>query len=386
MILNDRQIAIVGGGPAGLTLARLLQQEGLQVKLYERDVNKDARVQGSPLDMHEGSGLAAIEKAGLMKDFKKTFRPGADRKIIADKRASILFSDHETKLEEDFDNPYFRPEIDRGPLRRILLESLQEGSVVWDSHFVSMEQESDGWTLNFKNGTKVHADLIIAADGANSKVRAYLTDIRPFYSGITMLEGAVYNVKKSAPQIDALLKGGKIMAFGDEKCLLMGSKGSHDMGFYASIKVGEGWAANNGLDYSDNAQMLKWFKEEYCEWSSVWYELFEHGESPFVPRPIYCMPLDQNWETVANLTLIGDAAHAMPPFAGEGANMAMLDALELSECLMSDKFNTLQAAIACYEVNMRKRGAIAAQKSLENGALMHSTDALSTMVSFFSGH
>ena len=69
MILKNKQIAIVGGGPAGLTLARLLQQEGLQIKLYERDINKDARVQGSPLDMHEGSGLAAIEKAGLMEDF-----------------------------------------------------------------------------------------------------------------------------------------------------------------------------------------------------------------------------------------------------------------------------------------------------------------------------
>jgi 2-polyprenyl-6-methoxyphenol hydroxylase-like FAD-dependent oxidoreductase len=98
------------------------------------------------------------------------------------------------------------------------------------------------------------------------------------------------------------------------------------------------------------------------------------------------MPLDQTWQTIPNLTLIGDAAHAMPPFAGEGANMAMLDALELSECLTSDKFNTLQHAIASYEVNMRKRGAIAAQKSLDNGALMHSRDALSNMLSFFSKH
>jgi 2-polyprenyl-6-methoxyphenol hydroxylase-like FAD-dependent oxidoreductase len=386
MILKNKQIAIVGGGPAGLTLARLLQQEGLQIKLYERDINKDARVQGSPLDMHEGSGLAAIEKAGLMEDFKKAFRPGADRKLITDEHATILFSDHETKLEEDFGSPYFRPEIDRGPLRRILLESLKKDTVVWNSHFVSMERQNDGWLLHFKDGTTAYADIVIAADGANSKVRPYLTDIRPFYSGITMLEGAVYNVKKSAPQIDALLKGGKIMAFGDEKCLLMGSKGSNDMGFYASIKVDEGWASNNGLDYSDNAEMLKWFKEKYAGWSSIWCELFESAETPFVPRPIYCMPLDQNWETIPNLTLIGDAAHAMPPFAGEGANMAMLDALELSECLTSDKFNTLKEAIASYEVNMRKRGAIAAQKSMDNGALMHSRDALSNMLRFFGKH
>jgi 2-polyprenyl-6-methoxyphenol hydroxylase-like FAD-dependent oxidoreductase len=386
MILKNKQIAIVGGGPAGLTLARLLQQEGLQVKLYERDINKDARVQGSPLDMHEGSGLAALQKAGLMEAFKKNFSPGADRKLITDERATILFSDHQTKQKEDFDNPYFRPEIDRGPLRRILLESLQKDTVIWDSHFVSMERQNDGWLLHFKDGTAAYADLVIAADGANSKVRPYLTKSKPFYSGITMLEGAVYNVKKSAPQIAALLKGGKIMAFGKEKCLLMGSKGQCDLGFYASMKVDEGWAADNGLDYSDKAQMLKWFKEEYAGWSSIWCELFGNADTPFIPRPIYCMPLDQTWQTIPNLTLIGDAAHAMPPFAGEGANMAMLDALELSECLTSDKFNTLQHAIASYEVNMRKRGAIAAQKSLDNGALMHSRDALSNMLSFFSKH
>ncbi len=84
--------------------------------------------------------------------------------------------------------------------------------------------------------------------------------------------------------------------------------------------------------------------------------------------------------------MIGDAAHVMPPFAGEGANMAMLDALELSECVTSDKYNTLQEAISFYETDMRKRAAIAAQESLQNGERMHSEDALNTMLNFFRGH
>jgi 2-polyprenyl-6-methoxyphenol hydroxylase-like FAD-dependent oxidoreductase len=84
--------------------------------------------------------------------------------------------------------------------------------------------------------------------------------------------------------------------------------------------------------------------------------------------------------------MLGDAAHVMPPFAGEGANMAMLDALELSECLTDDKYNTLQEAISFYEINMRKRAAVAAHESLENGELMHSENALATMLEFFSSH
>lgn len=384
MLINNKSIAIVGGGPAGLTLARLLQLKGAEVKVYERDLNKDARVQGSPLDMHEDSGLAAIRKAELLEEFKKTFRPGADRTLIMNEKAEIFFNDHETKPEEDFGHEHFRPEIDRGPLRNMLLESLHPETVVWNSHFLSMEPKGEGWLMHFKNGNSTYADLVIAGDGANSKIRPYLTDIKPVYSGVIMLEGNVS--KENAPQIDALIKGGKIMAFGNTQNILLGQKGNGDLGFYASFKANENWPATSGLDFSDNVQMLQWFQTEYSEWNSIWKELFQNAKTPFIPRLIYYMPLDQTWEAQSNLTLIGDAAHVMPPFAGEGANMAMLDALELSEHLTDSRYSTLQEAISGYEQNMRKRAAIATQESLENGERMHSETSLATMLDFFNGH
>ncbi|SMO36419.1 2-polyprenyl-6-methoxyphenol hydroxylase [Chryseobacterium rhizoplanae] len=384
MLIENKSIAIVGGGPAGLTLARLLQLKGANVKVYERDFNKNARVQGSPLDMHEDSGLEAIRKAELLEEFKKTFRPGADRTLIMNEKAEIFFNDHELKPEEDFGDEHFRPEIDRGPLRNMLLESLHPETVVWDSHFLKMEPQNEGWLLHFKNGTSEYADLVIAGDGANSKIRPYLTDIKPVYSGIIMLEGNVS--KEASPQIDAMIKGGKIMAFGNTKNILMGQKGNGDLGFYASFKADENWPADSSLDFSDHAQMLKWFKTEYSEWSPIWNELFENTTTPFIPRLIYSMPADQNWEAQSNLTLIGDAAHVMPPFAGEGANMAMLDALELSEYLTNDTYSTLQEAISSYEQKMRERAAIATQESLENGERMHSEKSLATMLDFFNGH
>lgn len=377
MLLQNKEIAIVGGGPGGLTLARLLQLKGANIKVYERDLNKDARVQGSPLDLHDESGLAAITKAGLLDEFKKNYMPGADRLTITNELGAIFHSDHETKPKENFGHQHFRPEIDRGALRKILLASLQPGTVVWNHHFLSMEPQKEGWLLHFKDSPSAYADLVIAADGANSKIRPYITDIRPFYSGITMLEGIVVN---NIPQITALLRGGKIMAFGNKKDILMGQKGNGEIGFYASFKVAENWSKNNGLDYTDNAQMLAWFKREYAEWSNIWYELFENAVAPFIPRPIYCMPLDQTWQSLPNVTMLGDAAHVMPPFAGEGVNMAMLDALELSECLTNGD------TIAGYETNMRKRAAIMAKESLENGERMHSEDALNTMLRFFEGH
>lgn len=383
MLLENKKIAIIGGGPGGLTLARLLQLKGAHTNVYERDVNASARVQGSALDMHEGSGWEALRNANLIAEFKKNVRRGADKKVIVNERAEIIFSDHKSESDEDPGHEPARPEIDRGSLRKIFLESLHLETVVWDSQVVIMERQNEGWLLHFKNGSSAYADLVIAADGAHSRIRPYVTAIKAFYSGVTMVEINIDHAAKATPYIYDMLKGGKVMAFGKEKNILGGQKGDGGLGFYLSFKPAENWAADSGLNFSDRAQVLAWFKNEYSEWSDIWYELIENASMPVVPRPIYCMPLDQTWEASSNLTLIGDAAHVMPPFAGEGANTAMYDAVELSECLTSDRFQTLQAAISFYEVSMRKRAAVAAKQSLENGERMHAKDALRKMLTVF---
>ncbi|MBO6201260.1 MAG: FAD-dependent monooxygenase, partial [Chryseobacterium sp.] len=302
MLIKNKNIAIIGGGPGGLTLARLLQLKGASVKVYERDIDKDARIQGSTLDLHEDSGLAAIRKADLLTEFRANFLPGADKTLIVNEKAEIFYSNHETNLEENFGHEYFRPEIDRGSLRKILLESLEQETVVWNSHFVSMEKQGEGWKLNFKDQESVYADIVIASDGANSKIRRYITDIKAFYSGILMLEGTIYESKTKVQYMNNLIDGGKIMAFGNEKNILMGQKGNGDLGFYASFRADENWTTDSGLDFHNKLQVMDWFKKTYPEWSKVWYELFENAEVPFTPRPIYCMPVDQSWEAQPNLT------------------------------------------------------------------------------------
>jgi 2-polyprenyl-6-methoxyphenol hydroxylase-like FAD-dependent oxidoreductase len=243
-----------------------------------------------------------------------------------------------------------------------------------------MEAQGEGWPLHFKNGPSAYADLVVATDGANSKIRPYITSIKAFYTGVTMVELNVPDAANATPHIYTLLNGGKIMAFGNGKCMLGGQKGNGNIGFYASFKTGEHWAADSGIDLSDKGQLLQWFKTEYAGWSSIWYEIFEHVATPVIPRPIYCMPLDQAWEALPNATLLGDAAHVMPPFAGEGANTAMYDALELSEYLTASTHPTLQQAIAAYESSMRKRASQAAKRSIDNGERMHSAGALEKMI------
>lgn len=382
-MIQDKKIAIIGGGPGGLTLARLLQKAGVAVKVYERDEHAGVRVQGATLDLHEDSGLKAINKADLTEAFKAHFRPGADKMRIVDQHAKIHFDDHEQKPEEDFGHADFRPEIDRGPLRKILLESLEPGTVVWDSRFLSMDKNEEGWIIRFENGQSARADIVIGADGARSAIRPYLTEIKPFYSGITMVEGTIYNAAINSPELYQLLKGGKVFALDGSKTLILSSKEEGAMSFYTGCRTAEDWVKNSGIDFTDQEQVLAWFREAFSGWDPVWQELFRGKETSLIPRPQYCMPLDQSWTARANLSIIGDAAHLMPPFAGEGVNMAMLDALELSECLLNPAFDNTRAAITHYEQQMRQRASAAAKMTLEQTESLHSEQALDNMLKMF---
>ncbi|RRB04523.1 FAD-dependent oxidoreductase [Larkinella rosea] len=378
-VIKNKKIAIVGGGPGGLTLARLLQLQGADVTVYERDAHKDARPKGATLDLHEESGLLALQEAGLMDAFRANYRPGADRLRIVDKTATIVFDDSDNAADEAT-----RPEIDRGPLQAILLDSLQPGTVIWDSHFAAMSPQNGSWKLEFKNRASVVADLVIAADGANSKIRPYITPIKPFYSGVTIVEGAVNQSEIASPRVHQLLNGGKIFAMGNEKSLIVSSKGDGSLVFYTGTKTAENWSRESGIDFSDKAHVLAWFKTEFADWDEIWQELFENASSAFVPRPQYCMPFDQTWDALPNLTMLGDAAHLMPPYAGEGVNMAMLDALELSQCLTSDGFSDVQSAIAAYEKRMRLRASETARQTMESTAALHSPDAIAFLLNVLS--
>lgn len=380
MLLDNKQVAIVGGGPAGLALAKLLQLKGTDVKVYERDTSKNVRVQGATLDLHEGTGLEALKRAGLLNEFYKHHRPVASKMRLTDGMLNIVFDDHDfaTITAET------RPEIDRAPLRDILLNSLQPDTVTWDSHFVSMKKERNGWRLFFKNGSDVYADLVIAADGANSKVRPYLSNIKPVYSGITLIEGNIYDGEKYAPKLFSFAKGGKVMAFDNEQFVGYGTKEDGSIMFVANFKTPETWLPQSGIDFNNKQQVLEWFKKEFANWSDEWHEFFTNDAVHFIPRPQYYFPFDQSWPTDESLTMIGDAAHRMPPYAGEGANVALQDAFELAECLTANQFTDIKTAIAHFEKGMVARGAEATKHTLENSDRMFSKTGLAQIVAFFN--
>lgn len=362
-ILKDKAIAIIGGGPGGLTLARLLQLKGTNVKVYERDLNQLARVQGAIVDLHFESGLKVIEAAGLMDAFKDSYMPGADKYRMVDQDGNILVDEHQEGIEAGFGDEGFRPEIDRGALRDLLIDALLPDTVVWNSQFEKMEQVNQTWQIQFKNGTTAIADIVIGADGHRSKIRPYLTAIEALYSGATIIQGEIDCPENACPEIYKLVSHANLIAMGTGKTIAAQPRGDGGLTFYASAIYPEDWVKTSGIDFNNSEEVADYLVKFYEGWNPLFFTLFKACKH-FVPRPLNYFPLDQHWDAKSNLTMIGDAAHLMPP-SGEGVNTAMLDALDLSVCLTSGEFDHIVDAIAAYEQQMFERAIVLGQEALE---------------------
>ncbi len=386
MLLENKRVAIVGGGPGGLTLARLLQTKGVRVKVYERDKDSTVRQQGATLDLHYESGLKALRESGLIEEFRRNYRPDAGRLIVTDNYAKIHLADNSLIVEEDINDVNTRPEIDRGPLRELLINSLQDDTISWNSKFTELKAFEEGWELFFENGNIAYADVVVAADGANSKLRKYITDIQPIYSDVTIVEGNIYNASVNAPKLWKLTNGGKVFAIWDKKTIILSAKGDGSLSFYTGTREDANWVNTCGIDFENKDQVFDWFKIRFSDWGNEWHELFRSDELWFVPRPQYHFPLNQSWQAIPNLTIIGDAAHRMPPYAGEGVNQAMCDAVDLYEALCKENYSSILEAIASFERKMFVRTSQVTKETLENTEAFHSEDNFNKLIKFFSNN
>ena len=373
--IRGKKIAIVGGGPGGLTLARLLQQSGAQVSVYERDQSRSARVQGSALDLHEDSGLAALEAAGLTDAFWANHRPDLNNLRLTDENGTVLH-DHSRRMS----GPGKRPEIERGPLRDLLLDSLEPDTVQWDCKLESSEIQGEQVLLRFAGGKTALADIAIGSDGANSRLRELVTPIRPQYVGVSLVEGLIPAAKQTIPELWDLLGGSALIALGGERTIGIGTKPDESVLLYAGLKTDDRAVRQSLEEAVDPDQRVGWFRANFKGWSDRWEPLFREAVS-MVWRPLLVCPMDQPWKSKPNVTLIGDAAHVMPPYAGEGVNMAMLDALVLSKVLLSERSSS--DAIAAYEAEMFARMRRMTADTMSNTEMFYAPDACERVVALF---
>ena len=198
------EVAIVGAGLGGLTLARVLHVNGIPATIYEAEASADVRTQGGQLDIHEHDGQPALALASLTEEFRRIVHAGGEA-------SRVLGSDGVVLLDEPDDGAGGRPEVLRGDLRQILLDSLPEGSISWGHKLTGVQPVGDGrHELTFATGRSLTTRLLVGADGAWSRVRPLLSDAEPEYTGMSFVETYLHDVDERHAATAHVLGAGRV--------------------------------------------------------------------------------------------------------------------------------------------------------------------------------
>lgn len=336
------RIAVVGGGPAGLTFARVLHRHGYPVAVLERDSAPDSRPPGGTLDLHEGLGQLALEKAGLSAEFSALSRPEGQAMRILDTAGTVL---RDWRPDPD---ERANPEIDRGQLRDLLLGSLD---VRWGREVTRVVPGAgDGVVVHFADGRQETFDLVVGADGAWSRVRPAVSPVTPQYTGVTSVETSLDDVDTRHPDLARLVGDGSVAVYGVNRSLVAQRNSGGHVKVYVKFRAPLDWHAD--VDLTDVEATRSSLLALFDGWAAPVLDLLAHGGA-FVHRPIFVLPESHTWAHVRGVTLLGDAAHLMPPL-GAGANLAMLDGAELAESIAAGP-DDLDEAVGAFEERMSAR-------------------------------
>ncbi|MEU3345144.1 NAD(P)/FAD-dependent oxidoreductase [Streptomyces sp. NPDC006700] len=370
-------VAIIGAGLGGLTAARVLHVNGIEATVFELEASANARTQGGMLDIHEDSGQRALHAAGLHDGFRKIIHEGGQA-------LRLVGPDGTVHLSEEDDGNGGRPEADRGDLRRLLLESLPEGTIRWGMKVSGARPLSDGrHEVTFTDGSAVTTDLLIGADGAWSRVRPLLSAAEPVYTGISFIETDLLDADARHPGSAALLGGGFFICLGDRRGFLAHREGDGSLHAYTALRTDEDWL--DTIDFTDSATAKAAVLSHFDGWDENLRALIADADGALVPRRIHALPVGHRWDHVPGVTLLGDAAHLMSPFAGEGANLAMLDGAELGLAIAARPGDT-EAALTAYEEALFPRGEASAAESATSLETMFGDRGLERMIEFFASH
>jgi 2-polyprenyl-6-methoxyphenol hydroxylase-like FAD-dependent oxidoreductase len=372
----NTSVAIVGAGLGGLTLARVLHVHGIAATIYEAEASANARAQGGMLDIHENNGQLALKAAGLFDQFLEIIHAGGQATRVLDKDGNVLF-------EQPDNGTGGRPEVPRGELRRILLDSLPADTVRWGHKVTAVSALGGGrHVLTFADGATVSTDLLVGADGAWSRVRPLLSEAKPAYVGTSFIETYLFDSDTRHKASAEAVGGGALFALAPGKGIAAHREPNGVLHTYVELNKPKEWI--DSIDFSDPATALARVAEEFGGWAPALKALITDGETDPVPRAIHALPVEHRWARVPGVTLLGDAAHLMSP-SGEGANLAMFDGAELGKAIAAHP-GDVEAALIAYEKDLFPRSAFEAAESEGILNVCLGPNAPQSLVDMFTGY
>lgn len=350
------KIAIIGAGPVSLTLASILQNNNIPFIVYE--AADSFRTQGGSLDLHPESGQLALREAGLWDAFVKHSRPEGDCDKIVELSGEVLWDENLLKKPAVADEDKFsgRPEIDRRALMNILFENLDSSAIAFGKKLervVPSPTELEKHDLHFSNDqVESGFDIVIGADGAWSRVRSLLADTKPHYSGISMAEVNCRDVASNT-WLNEYIGAGSMFSFGEGRAIFAQKQGDGSLRTYAALRVPEDFLNTAGIEWKNKDKARKEVVERYFNdiGDDLKRVILECGDD-LTPRALFELPVDFKWQHLSGVTLLGDAAHVMTPFAGVGVNVGMTDALILAREIVAATKGEKDVGKAIWEYEM----------------------------------
>ncbi|MBJ2124450.1 NAD(P)/FAD-dependent oxidoreductase [Flavobacterium sp. IB48] len=382
--LTKPHVAIIGAGIGGVALAVACLHRGIPFSIYERDTHFDARSQGYGLTLQQASkamkGLGITSLNGIIST--KHIVHNTEGKILGE-WGTRKWIETEIKPSATRTNMH----IARQSLRQALLEQLGGNNTVqWGHQLLDFKANNDGAELKFQvNGEEknVKADLVVGADGIRSIVRKLTIgeDITPLrYLDCIVILGIcpLSSLKDISSQ---LLDSATVFqtANGNERIYVMPYTGDSVM-WQLSFPMSEEEAKEL------SAKGPKALKEEACrrtQWHTPIPQILEATQESLISGyPVYDRELlrSELLEKNQNITLIGDAAHPMSPFKGQGANQALLDALKLARkiyrgCNAKSNWRETglrKSVLNDFEAEMLERSATKVKGSADAAQFLHS--------------
>jgi len=338
---DDMHIAIVGGGIAGLTVAAALSRAGVGCEVFEQ--TRQLRELGAGIQLSPNA-TRPLRRLGLGRHLDAVgVRPDAVEMRRWDSNDVLMRTPLGAACEAMYGAPYLSAH--RAELHTGLLELLPAGVVRLGLRCVAVRERPDDVELRFDDGSTVHADVVVGADGIRSVVRAHLVADRPRFSGQTVYRGLV-----PADRLPELVRHPTVVIWlgPGRHCVCYPISRGTLVSFVATAPAGD-W---RGESWTAQAR-----REELTDAYTGWHDEVRAvlGAADTVTRwALHDRDSVDRWSS-DRVSLVGDAAHPMLPFGAQGANQAIEDAVALAACLRTANRDDVPAALKRYEEVRRPR-------------------------------